>query len=454
MSVILIVVSIIVLAAIASVMASSALRERIVGNSPLANAAVPLFAAGLVWAAHSSSSILSTWVSDFAPPKANIEVFIEDVVFQFPQISSIYKERSLTQFDVNNMQQEMRKFEVTIQLTDAEVQSLNSISNQSHQAGARNVSTSLVYTMEDIVELTTSSFAYYFDYVQWEQTSKQWSEFLQRNAHKNQESLMDTFVDEHVANAITTAGMLQAIIGMASIVENLLNLNPDELDCLADDTTTDIHLVCRNDNCHIDWGSYTSHMVSNSDSMVRRIAAQEFSDLLERGCITSLSRVFGDASIIFGNEHRNMKAYLEQWNRILSDRIPQSFSVVVTISNVGKYDTYIRREIRAAIGDHGSENKIDLTLVPRRDDDANRFSTLYLPIKSRAASTFVFWATLDDDETSRVHGAFNSGLNYIRVGVLASSGGSSEFVFSQIGPFSSEAKRRARQQIDEIEVAF
>ena len=250
--------------------------------------------------------------------------------------------------------------------------------------------------------------------------------------------------------------MLAQMVGMAD-VQNLtddyplLNLVPRIEECAGSDATNVRfqHHPYGEQQMVINWGRMVSGIVSLNNP--RRIAhAENLARLFQDGCALTLSRVFRQAGDIFGVEHVGMKASLDEWNRIFAARQGSSLALTVTISNVGRFDSYVRREIRAAVGNPGTSPKLYFDLVSRDGAAEDITMTPSLPVEARTARTYKFHASSDSD-LDALYGAFQSRLNhYIVVGAFPSLGDPNDVVRAPETPFSGEARERVRREIDGV----
>ena len=102
---------------------------------------------------------------------------------------------------------------------------------------------------------------------------------------------------------------------------------------------------------------FFSPLILEDDNVDRLGAVKLLADLTSRGCVGTLSDVFGQMADNFEREVDHMKSYLTAWDEILRKRKSASIEATITVSNVGKFDTYIHEEIRAAIGAEGESEK-------------------------------------------------------------------------------------------------
>ena len=467
-----------VLLSIVIVMAVPQLRLRFVGDSPFANAAIPIIASALVGVGSWSGSILASAISDASAPESTLRVFIEDIKFGLPEIPGDYAERSLKPEEIETLLSEFSNSTEVIRLTETEVEALNAISLNSHQAGTRPVWAEGSYTMHDVATNFKSSFGFYYEYLLFDKTTNKWSAFLENNKNKEPGALMKEFSEKQVFPLSGAPMLFDAFNGMAALGRiDLVEYRGKEGSCKSDPETTKIVLIPGTNELglgelglgelglselglgnsyELSWGNkFGSHLVSERDGPDRVHAAKRFAHWMSHACIDILIEVFNKMESIFEAEAKYMEQYLQRWNEVLRARKSKLIEVTVTVSNVGKFDTYVRREVSAAIGGQGGSEKIPFTLIYTEAGQSGKESdSLYWHVKSRSANTLTFRASLDEVKSEQIHGAFASGLNYIQVGVLASSGEIQEVVYSPVVPFSSAAIQKARKQVEEISIEF
>ena len=345
-----------------------------------------------------------------------------------------------------------RTSDETIRLTPSEVATFNRIAFDSFQASGRPVSADQTYSMTDVSEVFFPSFALYYEYQTWGTVAKNWSEFLHNNRDGPAPQVMKRFAAEQVYHLPSTPMFLDALVGMIALDQIEIHYSP--ADCKADPSSSGIRLKDEGDSLVIDWGSFSSEVTSKDNEISRVDAGRTVGYLLSHGCIDIVIDVFSKMEEIFVREAKHMQSFLDEWEAVLRKRKSKTIEISLTISNVGKFDTHIRRDVRAAIGAKGDSEKIHFTVQAKPETEKGGGDGLYRHLGTRSASTIVFRTSLDADESERVHGAFTSGLNYIRVAVLASSGDWKEVVFSSVAPFSSAAKSQSERQINDILIAF
>ena len=397
------------------------------------------------------------WYVDSSVPLSNLRVFIDDIAFGIPRIPDTYQSRQLSGEDIIGLLSPLQRSDDTISLTTEEAGRLNRIATVSYQAGSRPVSPERNYSMPDVVSLFGSAFGFYYEYTQWERVAREWSEFLS-SGDETPIQRIELFVRTQLNNVPDSPGLFAAMVGMAAIGrlgrdgqnEYKLDLDRGNGNCVGPGATS-IELIRDSDGDHvIDWGSFTSHIVDSDSPDSRVEAARELTGLFQEACVTSLSRIFAEASTVFGTEHAYMKQYVDEWDRIIAERAAASLTLRITIANVGMFDTYIHRDIRVGVGPRGNDPKILLTLTSVDDAEEGAGGSPYLIIETRTPRTYRFRASLSPDIRERLRGSFASESSYIQAGVVASFGGPNEFVFSPVTPFSARAREQLRREVDEI----
>ena len=151
-----------------------------------------------------------------------------------------------------------------------------------------------------------------------------------------------SFVNTEVANVLDSAGLFSAILGMANISRlgedgDLLSLDPDAGECVGPGSTRirlDTRLIEENLILVIDWGRFWSPVAGGSTPELVPVA-EKLVRLLEEACVGTLSRIFGEASGVFGREHVYMKRYLDEWNRIFGASRATNLRLTLSLANLG-----------------------------------------------------------------------------------------------------------------------
>ena len=433
----------VIVAALAVAMASRKIRKRIVGTNRFASAAVPLIAAVLGWVSNAGDSIISGRILDSSVPSANLKVFIDDMVFSMPTIPGIYAERVLSE-DEEEVRELLKLFRDShgfVQLTDSEVRDLNEISNASQQVATRPASTRR-YQMSEVADLFDPAFSFYYAYTQWAEDVESWKQYLQNGINDNQRS--DSLIRSFIETKMQMEGSAKIFMAVITSWDEIEGDVITSSSCIQDsEKEIAVGLSRSSGRIEIDFGKYS---MTIPDRGRMHDAAEKLVEVIKKGCVSHLISIFNRMNGVFDHGHKQMKKYLDTWNGILERRKPDNFRAVVTVANVGKFDTFIRRDVRVRVA--GEEGEI-LTFDMTRDDvDGARSTNLYLPVQSRAANSFKFVATFEEEDVRNLlYSAFNSG-NYVQVGVVANSGEREETILSRIMPFSAEDKEEKGKPIE------
>jgi hypothetical protein len=103
--------------------------------------------------------------------------------------------------------------------------------------------------------------------------------------------------------------------------------------------------------------------------------------------------------------------------------------------------SYARKE-KVIIGTFGSKSPIEF-IVEQYNEDPNQLGRgQYISVESRKTKTIRFLARLEEDKRQSVRAAYESGLVYVRLALLVSSGREEKKIVSTLGPFSVEARKQ------------
>ena len=393
------------------------------------------------------------WYVASSAPLSDLRVFVEDIAFGIPSIPDVYTERSVTEDEVADLLMPIRNAEEIIMLQADEVQRLNRLTEMSNQALRWRVTGDRSYTTNDVVDHFENAFRYYYDYTQWEKVTKRWSEFLATSAES--EPLVprvQSFVKTEVTGLPSNPNLLRALTGMAVAryldEENyLLDTSFVDGDCdKSEPTNIRFHEHPDEPGSYVlNWGRSMSSIGSIHDFAERKAATATLAVFFQHACAETLSRVFADASEIFGREHKYMKESLDEWNRIFNERKPASLNVAVTITNAGRFDTYIRRQIQASVGALDAEAGTQLTLTSSDNSDEDAVLSPFLRVGTRAPSTYRFRASLEEPQRDSLYEAFGEVEvdNFIEVKVIESFRESNNVTVSPPTPFSTAARNRS-----------
>jgi hypothetical protein len=122
------------------------------------------------------------------------------------------------------------------------------------------------------------------------------------------------------------------------------------------------------------------------------------------------------------------------------------FVVTATLSNLGRFDSFVRAKGKVVVGTTGTKTPIEFIVEPYGEESTEIVRSQYISVESRKTKTVRFVARLEEDERRRVRAAYESGLVYVRLALLVSSGKDEKKIVSSLSPFSVEA----RKQHDEV----
>jgi hypothetical protein len=445
-------VAITILAGLATVMAKTSLRDRLIGASPMANAMVPLLAGGLAWGTSVLVGPLAGEIADGAIPAPTISVFVEDIDFGLPEIPADYKSREL---NTNDLERVLRPFVDSaelISLNASEADRLNRLAQPSGMAGNVMVTT---YTMPEVARLITGPVAYYSKYESWRVKAQQMSDQIVTTAATDVErrAAMWSFVNGPLYSNLDSAGIMRGIVGMADRQE--LGLEKLDGDCV-DSPISGITYALHGDDYNLSFATFGMTLASTDDSVERREKAEKMAKLFQYGCLRSLKATLQDASRRYASETDLMGRYLEEWSEILRSRKSKSMKLRVTFANTGKYDVFVRKDAKIAVGpqDGSSQNKIEAFITESSYDGRQKVESPYFSVRSRSAETKTFVAKFKDDVSAKFHGAYVGELSYLRMGGLVNSGEHEQPFLSAIAPFSTAARGKMRDRIEKMTISF
>lgn len=451
MRILIITAAVVLLAMIASVASVPELRARTIGDIPLLNALVPLAAAGLVWLATALVGYAQGIVEEGTPPKDLANVLVEDISFGFPKIDFAYQSQRLTG---SRMRQFLKPFSgsgQSIAFSNEEANALNAIATRSGML--HQVIDGKDYDLKDIRNIIRPTLLYY-EYTQWSPRLIEWADFLATN--KDNPAAIQSLVDEHISRYIESSGIFQGIVGMADREEFSLTPIPAEVELGTRQES--IGFVHSAEEGHLIVFREFGIKIADSDSLPNRIeAGKELALLLRNGCRVTLEGVFRKAADIFLREVRLIDGFVGTLNSILTSRTSTNFSLLVSISNVGRYDTFFRRQAKVIVGAPGSGvGPLELVVTVEEGEEVSGSArdTPYFVVESRDTSTIKFSAVVPDELRGRLHGAYASGLNYLKIGLIASAGTWETSVASAAAPFSVDARQAVEQKINEMKLLF
>jgi hypothetical protein len=253
---------------------------------------------------------------------------------------------------------------------------------------------------------------------------------------------------------MSSAGVQQGMVGMAN--RGTLDFAVLRGDCSASPSDSVKYEVLK-DMQYLVFPTFRN-LIGRADSAGARKAGTALAHLFEYECLDSLSRAFRRASEIYEKDSKLMMQYVAEWNRIFAAKEAETISIKVAISNIGRFDSFVRTDAKVAVGPKGSQEKLSFKVSQRiakdQKDDAMETPTQYLQIKSRSAVLATFYSRLLPDLQKKLHGAYNSEQAFLRLGILASAGPTEGEALSQTAPFSSKTRLEFDQRVDNMKIAF
>lgn len=447
------------LAGLIALMAAGPLRDRVLGKNPTLNALVPITAAGLAWVATFLGGLARGVISDNTPPAESLAVFVEDISFGFPELDD-YQSHSLSGEEIKRILAPFNELsDQTINLADDERARINEIANQSGQL--KPVPSATVTDLAKVATYLRDAISVYYEYRnEWSTLPSQWAREIEAGvaAGEGPVAILATFV-ERLEGYQRGAGLFQGMIGMDS--QGTVSLDTDSAEGCS--------------RVEVPWVRYSTvipariggpatlgflfpkfrmPLVRENSSENRLESAAKLADLFKQACVQKIAAVLDEASQVFSFEADLMARYVEVWNDILGSRRSNKLSLRVTISNVGKYDSFVRRTGKIAVGPKGrNKDKIEVLIgADEEEDDEGGDTSPFLSIPSRSTITRTFTAHLTEETSERLHGTYVGGLNFLKLGVRASAGKYEGEFRSPPTPFSDQARKQVEARIEQMDL--
>ena len=444
-------------ACVVAVAATPSLRAKIVGSGPVRNAALPLVAAGFAWVASMAGGLTKDLLKESTIPSDSIQVFVEDTAFSFPHVGGIYRERRLTTADLQKLSEPFESVDDVITLTADEYQLLWELESRSGMLPPVNPGQSI-----DVSNLFRSHLyqpaGLYFEYGRWSERLDRWSKHLVGALEEEAADPRDIMLEftgrrGELGGYAESAGILRSIVGIAFRRELSLSSRPGE--CMHQ-KLEEIQLEESDEGGSLDFATYRIRLWGPAEPERRAAAARELARLLQGGCVGSLARIFRLASNRLGLEQNLMGDWVEKWNEILRARRSSKLRVRVTVSNLGRFDSFYRREARVVVGAKGDEGeRLDFEAVAISEDRSPLVEP-FVRVSSRSTDTRDFVVIFSDEEqlSERVHAIFQGQISYLRIGLLVSAGQDEDVVVSQVAPFSSDAVNASLEKIRSVDLTL
>ena len=110
-----------------------------------------------------------------------------------------------------------------------------------------------------------------------------------------------------------------------------------------------------------------------------------------------------------------MADYLNAWNSILTDRQSSLFVLTATLSNLGRFDSFVRAKGKVVVGTYGAKAPIEFIVEQYGEDATQLGRSQYISEESRRTKTVRFLARLEKEKRQSVRAAYESGLVYVRL---------------------------------------
>lgn len=447
-STLVLVISVIVLAALGIVLSAPAVREKMIGQSRLRTALIPLFAGAVVWLLQAVAGFMADRVADESAPGNNLTAFIQSVTFAYPRVPSTFQSTLLP----SQIEDELKPFRDDVQkvrLTAMEIEELNAIEKRSGML--RHISGGPIFKISQVGEYLEPPFAFYGRYQAWTVASRSFVAPLRQSPSAATPAEKYRLLTSTVESVDSLPGLLQAIVGIH--YRRHIALSPMQEDCLQGHDS-EIPLVSEGNALYLNFQTFKAHLYSGTEPG-RVASARALGNLFESACLLTLARVFEDAAKVMEVETDLMGRYLRKWDDLLANKQPESMRIGVQISNIGKYDSFVRREGKVSVGSKGSDAPIEVMVKARSGasgESAQEDAERSIKIASRSNEYVTFDVELPDLSKQQLFGAYKSGLVYVRLGLLASAGSNEENVLTQIAPFSTGAKEEYAARLLKVRV--
>jgi hypothetical protein len=174
---------------------------------------------------------------------------------------------------------------------------------------------------------------------------------------------------------------------------------------------------------------------------------------------------------IFRSEADKIRRYVDEVKRSIDTRQSDFVTITATLSNIGKFDSFIRKNAKVVVGTTGN-NQTAISFIAKlvenessnkpADDESSKQTPVaaanapsaYIGLSSRKTLTTKWSAMLSKSDKDRIHGGFMSGLTYLRMGIVANSGDAEVEILSPLTPFSEKAKDIATQRVRDLKVSL
>lgn len=439
-------------------LAVPSIRLRLVGGSNVRHALVPIVVAGLLWTTASAADFLKGRLEESTVPDDVLILHVQSVDFGLPRVPVAYRDQDYSNDQLREALAPLTSIKERVVLAPAEVERLNAIAQPSGMLDRLNKNRT--FTTTDVAAAISRPLAFTFNYRDWARASAEWARLLdglRSNVDKGASLL--AFIDV-IETEITAAGLFQAIIGMAdrgsiTIPDGKGDCRPAQVESARIETT--------GQNVHLTFPTFRSLLSDSDDAPGRRANAMKFGRLFEFACLGSLSIVMRQAATDFSEEASMMDRYVDTWNEVLASKRPETIRIRASVSNIGRFDSFVRTSAKVSVGPLGASSPLSFTVTrlpsEQRGDDSRPSGGIaedssFIHVPSRSNVVVAFLARLSDEMKEKLYGAYQSEQAFLRLGILASAGASESPVLSQVAPFSHKALTSFEQMINDMTVAI
>jgi hypothetical protein len=425
--------------------------------------AISIIAAVLGFTARQIAEAISGLFREGLAPLDRVSVFIEDIQFELPTIPEKLLNHPIDQGESARIEAEFKALKESVILDEPEADRINNIARGN--VDLQEVRSGVPYTLEEVYGFigTPLSDAYKRQH-KWPPMIQGWMECLNRHADDDGVKRLNRLIDSELERVREEElGSIFAVL-LKLLCDGKIEFpeakKEDSHHKVAECTNLDyIGLVLGSRN---DYGERAAYLrIKNKfcpliyKSSWTSKHMDRFVKLFQCAHIDQLITLFDDAIQIIQNESPRMSEYIIAWNSILKDRQSSFFILTATLSNVGRFDSFVGSKGRVGIGNSGSQPLTTFIVEEYKEyeEKGTKLQTaLYIPVEKRQAKSIKFIARLEKDQRENVRSAYGSGLAYLRLGLLVSIGHSETHILSPSTPFSVQAREQFKQNIENIKM--
>jgi hypothetical protein len=279
--------------------------RRHLAKSAFSYGAISVVAAALGAVATYTLDLTKTAIDEEAIPGASLNTFIEDVRFGLPTFSDEYQKRVLTSDEVTKLLRPFKLSKDEVIFTSDEADRLDNIASGSGMV--EPVYAERSYSISTIAgDLLTDPIYYYARYKRWAAvTSTNWA--IPGDTYvKDRHEVIRNFIDKRLSNTLDSAGIFQAIIGMAD--RGMLAI-PDVAEVKSCGTKSgDLVSFEHQGKTYVaNFITFTDVLATDDDDDDRKQLAEKLVNLIGDECVETIAEIFQQASQNFNTEDGYMK---------------------------------------------------------------------------------------------------------------------------------------------------